>query len=99
GKALEDFKYLVENPKVTDREVAHENYYLEGYVALSCTLSQLGRNGEAKGTLQEALNQLKKDPELQGWNRYKRRDVEGLLNRLEKGGAIPIPMMYQALGK
>ena len=98
-KATEDFKYLVEHPEVADREIAHENYYLEGHIALACTLSQLGKNEEAKGVLQKTLKILKEDPELQGWNKYVRKDVEGLLGKVEKGETIPIPMMYEALGK
>ncbi len=98
-KALRDFRYLVEHPEIADREVAHENYYIEGYVALACTYSQLGRNEEARGTFEEALEKLDTDPELKGWRKYIRDDVKELLKRVERGEVVPIPLMYEVLGK
>ena len=98
-KALRDFRYLVEHPEIADREVAHENYYIEGYVALACTYSQLSRNEEARGTFEEALEKLDTDPELKGWRKYIRDDVKELLKRVERGEVVPIPLMYEALGK
>lgn len=98
-KAIEDFRYLIEHPEESNREVAHENYYIEGYIALACTYSQLGRNEEAEETLKEALEKLDTDPELKGWRKYIRDDVEELLGRVERGEVVPIPLMYEALGK
>lgn len=98
-KAIEDFRYLIEHPEESNREVAHENYYIEGYIALACACSQLGRHEEARKTLEEALEKLDTDPELKGWRKYIRDDVVELLERARRGEVLPIPLMYKALGK
>ncbi len=96
GKARDDFDYLEEHPEIANREVAHENYYLEGYIGLACTYSQLGKNDEAKGVLEDVVSLLD-EPDFQGYKKY--RGVEALLNKISAGESIPIPMMYQVIGK
>ena len=98
-KAIKDFKYLVEHPEIANREIAHENYWLEGNIGLACACSQVGNNSEAKDVLTRLLNRLDSDPNLQGWKRYREGDIKTLLNEINAGKSISIPMMYEILGK
>ncbi len=99
-KAANDFQYLINHPKVSDREVAHENYFLESHVALASVYSKLGKNNEATKLLQETLNILSTDPELQGWNRYVREDIEKLLEEVKTTKSLGMPIgLCQFLGK
>ncbi len=98
GKARDDFEYLEEHPEIANREVAHENYYLEGYIGLACTYSQLEKNDEAKRVLEDVVSLLDK-PDFQGYKKYRKGGVEALLNKISAGESIPIPMMYQVIGK
>jgi len=97
-KAINDFKYLVDHPEITNREVAHENYYLEGHIGLACAYSQVGKNDEAKEVLQNVLGLLD-EPEFQGYKKYRNDGVEALLNKISAEESVPIPMMYEILGK
>jgi tetratricopeptide (TPR) repeat protein len=99
-KAANDFQYLINHPEVSDREVAHENYFLESHVALASVYSKLGKNDEAVRLLQETLNILSTDPELQGWNKYVRNDIEKLLGSVEANKTLNMPIgLCQFLGK
>ena len=98
-KAIKDFKYLVEHPEIANREIAHENYWLEGNIGLACACSQVGNNSEAKDVLTRLLNRLDSDPNLQGWKKYREEDIKTLLNEINAGKSISIPMMYEILGK
>ncbi len=97
-EAINDFKYLVNHPEIANREIAHENYYFEGYIGLACAYSQVGKNDEAKQGLQNVLRLLDK-PAFQGYKKYRKDGVEALLNEINMGKSIPIPMMYQVIGK
>jgi len=65
-KALEDFKWIIEHPEITKREVAQENYYLEAHIALACTYAKLDRMDEAKGVLEKILSELDSDVTFTG---------------------------------
>jgi len=97
-KAISDFGYLVDHPGIANREIAHENYYFEGHIGLACAYSQVGKNDEAKQVLQNVLTLLD-EPDFQGYKKYREAGVEALLNELSMDKAIPIPMMYQIIGK
>jgi len=97
-KAISDFRYLVNHPEIANREIAHENYYFEGHIGLACAYSQVGRNDEAKQVLQDVLRLLD-DPDFQGYRKYRKTGIETLLGELSAGKSIPIPMMYQVIGK
>ncbi len=97
-KAISDFKYLVEHPEIANREIAHENYYFEGYIGLTCAYSQVGKNDEARQVLENGLKLLD-EPDFQGYKKYRKDGVEALLNEINMGKSIPIPMMYQIIGK
>jgi tetratricopeptide (TPR) repeat protein len=97
-EAISDFNYLVDRPEITNREIAHENYYFEGHIGLACAYSQIGKNDEAKQVLQNVLRLLDK-PEFRGYKKYRKGGVEVLLNKINAGESIPIPMMYQIIGK
>lgn len=98
GKAISDFKYLIDHPEISNREIAHENYYFEGNLALACAYSQVGKNDEAKQVLENTLKLLD-DPDFQGYRKYRKDGVEALLNEINMGKSVPIPMMYQVIGK
>ena len=98
GKAINDFRYLVEHPEIANREIAHENYYFEGHIGLACAYSQVGKNAEAKQILEDALSLLD-EPDFQGYKKYRKAGVEALLNEINMGKSIPIPLMYQIIGK
>ena len=97
-KAINDFNYLVDHPEIANREIAHENYYFEGHIGLACAYSQVGENDEAKQVLQNTLSLLD-EPDFQGYKNYRKAGVEALLNKINAGESIPIPMMYQIIGK
>lgn len=97
-KAINDFKYLIDHPEMSNREVAHENYYFEAHLALACAYSQVGKNKEAKQVLEDTLKLLNK-PNFQGYRKYRKNDVEALLNEISTGKSVPIPEMYEILGK
>ena len=97
-KAINDFKYLVDHPGIANREIAHENYYFEGHIGLACAYSQVGKNDEAKRVLEDVVRLLD-EPDFQGYKKYRKDGVEALLNKISTGEAIPIPMMYQIIGK
>jgi tetratricopeptide (TPR) repeat protein len=97
-KAINDFGYLVDHPEIANREIAHENYYFEGHIGLACAYSQVGENEEAKGVLENALVLLS-EPNFQGYQKYREAGVEALLDKINAGESIPIPMMYQIIGK
>ncbi len=99
-KAANDFQYLIDHPEISDREVAHENYFLESHIALASIYSRLGKTPKATELLQETLNILSNDPELQGWNKYVRKDVEALLKDVNGGKSWGMPIgLCQFLGK
>ncbi len=97
-EAINDFKYLVDHPEIANREIAHENYYFEGYIGLACAYSQVGETDEAKQVLQNAITLLD-EPDFQGYKKYRRAGVETLLDKINAGESIPVPMMYQIIGK
>ena len=97
-RAINDFSYLVDHPEIANREIAHENFYLQGHIGLACANSQVGENNEAKNILEDAL-MLLDEPDFQGYKKYRRAGVEALLNKINAGESIPIPMMYQIIGK
>jgi Tetratricopeptide repeat. len=97
-KAINDFEWLVNHPEIANREIAHENYYFEGYIGLACACSQVGKNDEARQILENVLKLLDK-PDFQGYKKYRKDSVEALLNELSMDKSIPIPMMYQVIGK
>ncbi len=97
-KAINDFRYLVDHPEIANREIAHENYYFEGHIGLACACSQVGENEEAKRVLENAL-MLLDEPDFQGYQKYREAGVEALLDKINAGESIPIPMMYQIIGK
>ena len=97
-KAINDFEYLANHPEIANREIAHENYYFEGYIGLACAYSQVGKNDKAKQVLQNVLGLLD-EPEFQGYKEYRKDGVEALLNEINMDKSIPIPMMYQVIGK
>lgn len=98
-KAIEDFKYLKEHPEITNREIAHENFYLEGYIGLACAYSQVEKNDKAKGVLKDVLSLLDNKPDFQGYKKYRKDGVKALLNKVNAGKALPVPMMYRIIGK
>jgi len=97
-QAINDFEYLVTHPEIANREIAHENYYFQGHIGLACVYSQVGKNDEAKQVLEDVLSLLD-EPEFQGYKKYRKADVETLLTKISAGESIPIPMMYQVIGK
>jgi tetratricopeptide (TPR) repeat protein len=97
-RATNDFEYLLDHPEIANREIAHENYYFQGHIGLACAYSQVGENDEAKQVLENALGLLD-EPDFQGYKEYRKAGVETLLDQTNTGESIPIPMMYQIIGK
>jgi len=96
--AINDFKYLIDHPEISNREIAHENYYFEAHIALACAYSQVGKNDEAKHVLDDALKLLNK-PDFQAYRKYRKSDVETLLKEINEGKSVSIPLMYKIIGK
>ena len=93
-KSIEDFKWLIDNPKYSKREVAHENYYLEGHINLACVYSKIGEFENAKGVLKKILDELDKDVDFTGWKKYVKDDVEEILSKIEAGKEVEIPSIF-----
>ncbi len=101
-KAIKDLKWLMNNPKVTNREVAHRNYYILSYIGLAGVYVKLAKvTGDksyldkAKSILESFEHVLKTDPELAGWksyfeSKYGTEIAKGLYERMVKLGGIPI---------
>ncbi|ADC68995.1 TPR repeat-containing protein [Methanocaldococcus sp. FS406-22] len=81
--ALKDFKYLVDNPNVSNRSIAHENYYFLGTVMTGCTYAKLGDYNNAQKYLKMALDELSTNEQLIGYNKYFRKDTEMLYNEMK----------------
>jgi len=97
GKAIEDFKWIIEHPEITKREVAHENYYLEAHIALACAYAKLGRIEEAKCVLEKILGELDEDVAFTGWRKYIKDDIEALYSDISEGRAVDIPVIFTDL--
>lgn len=99
GKAIDNFKYLVDHPEMSNREVAHQNYWLNAYIGLACAYSQFGNNSEAKKVLEGLLSTLDSDPSLQAYKKYRGKSVETLLSDINEGKTISIPLTYRIISK
>ncbi|NIA10732.1 MAG: tetratricopeptide repeat protein [Nitrospiraceae bacterium] len=93
-KTMENFQYLIEHPEISDRE-HHGNAYLEAHIALAYTYSALGKNQKAVDILKETLEIISNDPELQGWRKYRKSEVQALLRRLQNGEKVSMLVMFQ----
>jgi tetratricopeptide (TPR) repeat protein len=81
--ALKDFKYLADNPNVSNRFVAHENYYFLGSVMTGCTYAKLGDYDNAQKYLKKALDELSTNEQLVGYNKYFRKDTENIYKQMQ----------------
>jgi hypothetical protein len=90
--------YLPETQLVAALEDKYGKRSFEGHIGLACAYSQVGKNEEDKQVLQNALSLLD-EPDFQGYKKYRKAGVETLLNKVNAGESIPIPMMYQIIGK
>ncbi len=89
--ATKDFEWLVNHPRISNREVAHRNYYLLGHAALACTYAKLGMFSKAKELLKKVINQLRTDPNFTGWRKLVLGTFTKLYNEVSAGKAPEIP--------
>ncbi len=100
--AERDLKYLIRNPWMSNREVAHRNYYVLSYIALAglyVKMANLTGNKTylklAKDYLLRLQNILNKNVELTGWRemferKYGKNIAEGLYRSIKRVGGIPV---------
>ncbi len=81
--ALKDFKYLADTPYVSNRFVAHENYYFLGSVMTGCTYAKLGDYNDSQKYLKKALDELSTNEQLKGYNMYFRKDTENIYKQMQ----------------
>ncbi|WP_292460607.1 tetratricopeptide repeat protein [Methanothermococcus sp.] len=85
-KALKDFKYLANYKNISDRTIAHENYYFLGTEMAAFTCAKLGDNKNAINYANMAVNELKTDKlQLVGWNKYFGSEAENIANLAKDG--------------
>ncbi len=101
-KAKSDLIYLRDNPWMSNREVAHRNYYVLSYIGLSGLYIKMYRlTGNetylklAKNTLEKFQNVLDSNKELVGWkhmfeDKYGKNFGEGIYKQMVKVGGIPV---------
>ncbi len=95
--AAENFKWLINHPKVANREVAHRNYYLMAHAALACTYAKLGEFAKAKELMVKLLNMLKTNPNYVGWRKLILKSMEKLYSEIAAGKAPGIPEVLTEL--
>lgn len=101
-KAKEDLLCLMNEPWMSNREVAHRNYYVLSYIAMSglyIKMANVTGNSTyiklAKDCLARLQNVLTHDVELTGWRkmferRYGKNFAEGLFETMKRVGGIPV---------
>ncbi len=89
--AAKDFKWLIDHPKVSNREVAHRNYYLLAHAGLACTYAKLGKFDEAKELLKDIISKLRTDPNFTGWRKLVLGTFQKLYDEVSKGKAPELP--------
>ncbi len=94
--SIEDFKWIIENPRITKREVAHENYYLEAHVGLACAYSKIGKFDESLKVLGKISTEIE-NPEFKGWKKLVGNLIEKLRKEISKGASVDIPLMFSEL--
>ena len=101
-KAKADLVYLMDNPWMSNREVAHRNYYVLSYIALSGLYIKMNRlTGNetylhlAKENLKKFQSVLDSNRELTGWrhmfeDKYGKNFGEGIYRQMLRVGGIPV---------
>ncbi len=101
-KAEQDLMWLINHPVLSNREVAHRNYYILGFIGLAGLYIKLYRiTGDktyltkAKNILMKLQNILMTNPELVGWKelfkrKYGANIAMGLFERMLRAGGIPV---------
>ncbi len=95
--AAENFLWLIEHPKVANREVAHRNYYLMAHAALACIYAQLGEFSKAKALLKKLINMIETNPDYTGWRKLILKPMQNLYSEIAAGKAPKIPEMLTEL--
>ena len=100
--AIRDLKWLIDHPVFTNREVAHRNYYILGFIGLAgvyIRLYYLTHNATyltlAKNVLTKLQHVLFTNPELQGWKMFFERKygtniAEGLYEKILQFKGVPV---------
>ncbi|AEH06063.1 tetratricopeptide repeat protein [Methanothermococcus okinawensis] len=98
-KALKDFEYLANNKNVSDRIIAHENYYFLGTEMAAFTSAKLGNNEDAVKYAKKAVYELNNDKlQLVGWNKYFGKYANNIYELAKEGklSNSPLPsFLYQ----
>jgi tetratricopeptide (TPR) repeat protein len=101
-KAKADLVYLMNNPWMSNREVAHRNYYVLSYIGLSgvyVKLYSITKNESylhlAKSILMKFQNVLNSNRELVGWkhmfeDKYGKNFGEGIYKQIVRVGGVPV---------
>ncbi len=101
-KAKADLIYLMNNPWMSNREVAHRNYYVLSYIGLSGLYVKMYKmTGNetylklAKDTLEKFQNVIDSNKDLVGWkhmfeDKYGKNFGEGIYEQMLKVGGIPV---------
>ncbi|WP_456417467.1 tetratricopeptide repeat protein [Methanocaldococcus sp.] len=98
-KALKDFLYLSKYWNISDRSIAHENYYFLGTEMAAFTYAKLGDKNDSIKYAEKAVNELKNDKiQLVGWAKYFTPEAEHILQLAKEGklNETPLPaFLYQ----
>ena len=92
-KALKDFQWLVEHPKISCREVAHRNYFVYGSIALAITYAKLGEWGNATKVLDNLVHKINTDPNMVGWRKLIGPYLYKLLKEIENHRVPTLPQL------
>ncbi|WP_052293969.1 tetratricopeptide repeat protein [Methanothermococcus okinawensis] len=97
-KAMNDFEYLYNHPEISNREVAHQNYYIKGSLALSCVKEKLDDKKDAENIINKISQNLNSDPNLIGWKKYYGKRINKLKSDISSNSISEIPSWIVELG-
>ncbi len=92
-KAMRDFEWLVNHPKISCREVAHRNYYIYGSIALAITYAKMRQWSNALKVLNNLIYKINTDPNLVGWRKLLAPYLTKLLEEIKSHKVPRLPKL------
>ncbi len=92
-KALKDFEWLVNHPRISCREVAHRNYFVYGSIALAITYAKLGLWSNASKVLHNLIEKISTDPNMVGWRKLIMPYLQSLAKEIEEHKVPKLPQL------
>ncbi len=97
SKAIKDLEWIIEYPRITNREVAHRNYYLLAHAPLACAYAKIGKFDLAKKILDKILKELESNVEFSGWRKVITKVFRKIYDDISQGKVPKIPHEIEEL--